>query len=237
MEPGPFEDLSVLIDSLTDIKAEGRVRVHRRCLDERLELVSWMGRCSLDTEDFFKRLLSKNRISQSIGYMRELLILGPFDIMDGSPVGGVVGDWLVRFRLFPVLEVGRCVAVRRFSPPVEVLEVLVVQVVRTQRVMRRVQVFVLETRRHVALLVQVLRSDLGNVQVNEISIVRVDLHQLLLGQVTHIHLLLRMHAFMGNCHRGVSVGVSGRFEVVHPFVALLLALVHGEEEVRFCIGH
>lgn len=103
--------------------------------------------------------------------------------------------------------------------------------------MSRVQVFVLETRRDVALLVQVLRSDLGNVQVDEISIIGINLHQLLLGQVTHIHLLLRMHAFMGNCHRGVSVGVSGRFEVVHPFVALLLALVHGEEEVRFCIGH
>lgn len=176
MEPDPFEHLSVLVDCLAHVEVQSGVGVHGGSLHEGLELVARMCRGSFDTKDFFDGLLAEYGVAESVSNVRELLVFSPLDIVDGSPVSGVVSNWLVGLSLFPVLQVGRSIRVRGFSPSVEVLEVLVIQIIWAQSVVLRLQVFVLETGRYVAFFIQIVGSDLGDVEIDHVLIVGINLN-------------------------------------------------------------
>ncbi len=64
-EAYPFNNSSVLIDSLTLLKAECRIGVHRWSLYEWLELVTGMGRCSFDSNDSFDGLLTEDGVAET----------------------------------------------------------------------------------------------------------------------------------------------------------------------------
>lgn len=149
IESGPFEDLSVLIDSLTNIEVKSRVRIHGRGLNEGLELVTGMGRGSLNTENSVKRLLGKNRVSKSVSDMRELLFISPFNIVFGSPISRMIGGGKVSLKFSELLLMLGDIRARNFSESVEVLEVLILEVLFSDGVESRIKRELLKSFRNV----------------------------------------------------------------------------------------
>jgi hypothetical protein len=168
--------------------------------------------------------------------MRELLVLSPLHIIDGAPISWVVVHWLFALGLFPSLNVGRDIGVRGFSPPVEVIEELVVNELIAHRIVPGFKILILQSWRNVAHLIQILRSDLGNVEVDEVAVVGVNLDELLVGEGGDVDLVLRVDAFVGHDDGGVPVVVAWGLEVEDPFVVLSLVLVELEEEVGLGVG-
>ena len=56
--------------------------------------------------------------------------------------------------------------------------------------------FLVQAGRNIALLVQVLGSNLRNVHVNQVGVVRVQVNKLIFGEVTHFHVVMRRYVFM-----------------------------------------
>ena len=64
-EANPFNNSSILIDSLTLLKAECGIGVHRWGLDEWLELVTGMSRSSFDSNDSLDRLFTEDGVAET----------------------------------------------------------------------------------------------------------------------------------------------------------------------------
>jgi hypothetical protein len=79
--PHPLSNSSVLVNHFSLLEAEWRIRIHGRGLHEGLELVSRMVGRKLKAKDLFERWTSEDGVSESIGDMGELLLLGPLDIV------------------------------------------------------------------------------------------------------------------------------------------------------------
>ena len=63
------------------LKVEGGIRVHARCLNERLELVTRVSWCSFDSKYALNWLLAQNGVSESVSYVRELLVVTPVNFI------------------------------------------------------------------------------------------------------------------------------------------------------------
>lgn len=83
----------------------------------------------------------------------------------------------------------------------------------------------------VADLVQILRSDLRDVQINQLAVVGIDLCQLLLGEIFHVEPFLDVDAFVGKDHRRMMMVVTWSLRVEDPQVVVLFVLVNREVEV------
>jgi hypothetical protein len=128
-EADPFDDATILIDRFTLLEAQRGVRVHRWGLNEGLELITRMCRCSLDTDNALNRLLTKDRVSKSARHVRELLIIAPLNFpLVALVVIIMTGSWPVGKSLLVVnlLGLGEPFACR-LSPSVVELKVDVVQ--------------------------------------------------------------------------------------------------------------
>lgn len=129
-EASPFNDSAVFINSFTLLEAKVSIRLHTWGLNERLELVTWMSRCSLDTEDSLNRLFTKNWVAETVSDVRELLVISPLDFVFAAFVVIVVGrcgailQSLLEVYLLSLGEPGAC----GLSPSVVVLEEPVLQV-------------------------------------------------------------------------------------------------------------
>lgn len=77
----PFQYFLILIDNFTRLKVKSRIRIHRRSLDEWLELVARVSRGSFKSKNSLNRFFSKNGISESVGNVRELLLFSPFHVV------------------------------------------------------------------------------------------------------------------------------------------------------------
>jgi hypothetical protein len=79
---------------------------------------------------------------------------------------------------------------------------------------------------NVAQLIQVLRSYLRDVQVNQMTVVAVELVQLLFGKILSVDEPLNVDILVRKDHRRVSVSVSRGFSVVDLKVLFPLVLVN-----------
>ena len=161
--------------------------------------------------------------------MRELLVISPFDLpFVASIVIVVTRCWPVFKTLLVVdfLSLGIPHAVW-LSPSVIELKVHVVQmVVDFLLVSNLVQV-----AGDVALLVEVLRSDLCDVHVDQISIVTVNLHHLVLVIAIDIDVVARRNVLMWQDAAWLSELVARSLHVPDLQVTALLLLINLEEEV------
>jgi hypothetical protein len=83
-ESYPFNHFLVFIDDFSLLEVESRIWVHRRSLDEWLELVARVSWCSFNTKDSFNGFFSEDGVTQSVSNMREFLVFCPFNIVLGS---------------------------------------------------------------------------------------------------------------------------------------------------------
>lgn len=113
--------------------------------------------------------------------MRELLVLTPLNLMLGSTIVIVMGggrsvtEGLSVADFLSLREPGSC----WLSPSVVVLKELVIEMVLNLGLGVGDLV---KSGRDVALLVKVIRADLGDVQVDHIAVISVDVHEFLLSQ-------------------------------------------------------
>ena len=120
----------VLINDLPLLEAECGIRVHGWGLDEWLELIPRMSGGALNAKNLLDRLLSQDGISETVGDMRELLLLSPLDIeLRALIVIVMVRMWAVGQRLLMVKFLGlREPGTGRLPPSVVKVEEHVVQV-------------------------------------------------------------------------------------------------------------
>lgn len=153
---------------------------------------------SLYSEDSFNGLLSKDGVAESVSHMRELLILSPLNVVLATLVMVVVvgGRSVLESLLIVDLLSLRHPCSGGFSPSVVEVEEHVVQVlVRSSDSLELV-----ELRRNVAELVKVLRSDLGDVQINQVTVVGINFKKLLLSKVLDIEETLDMDILVRKNH-------------------------------------
>ena len=83
----------------------------------------------------------------------------------------------------------------------------------------------------VALGIKVVRSDLSNVHIDQVGVVSVDVHHLLLIAAIDIDWVLYIEDFVRKDHIGVTMLVSRGVHVIKLQVSLFLLLIDLEEEV------
>ena len=228
-EADPLDDLAVLVDGLTLLEVERGIGVHGGSLDEGLELITWMGRCSLDTSDALDWLLSQDGVTETASNVRELLVISPLDFPLVTLVvivmarGGSIFKSLLEVDLLGLGEPGA----GGLSPSVIEIKVLVVQML--------VDVFTVSglvvLSGDVALLLEVFRADLSDMHINEVGVVTVDLHHLVGVLAVDVDVVVGADVLVGQDHLRLAELVSWGIHVSNLQVASLLLLIDLEEEV------
>ena len=228
-ETGPFDDSVILVNGLALLKAERGVWVHRWCLDEWLELVTWMSWGSLNTQNALYWLFSQDGVAKPVSHMWELLVVTPLDFVRATLVVIVVTSRWSILELFLVVEL-LCLGEPGpgwLSPPVVVLKVDVFELwIALCGVLELV-----EFLRDVALGIEVVWSDLRDVHINQVRVVRVNVQHLVLIVAVDVDGVLHIEDLMWQDDLWVAVLVSGGLEVVKLQIPLILLLVDLEEEV------
>lgn len=158
---GPLDHSTVLVDGLTLLEAEICIGLHGWRLDEGLELVAWVSRCALNTENSLDGLLAKNRVTKTISHMRELLIISPLDLVLAAFIvvvlvgGGTILQGLLIINFLGLGEPGAC----WLSPSVVVLKEPILEVIIVALRERGL----IEALGNVRLVVEVFGAYLSNV--------------------------------------------------------------------------
>ena len=170
--------------------------------------MSW---CTLNTKNFFEGLFTKDWITKTIGNVRELLFLCPFNIPFGTLIViVVVCNWTVFKSLLEIDLLGlREPSAGRLSPSVVEIEEHVVQVV----VLVTNRLNLVEVRGYITHLIQILRSYLTNVKIDHMAIIGINLSQFILCQALSIKPVMNMDVLVGKDNRWTSVVVTRRLNV------------------------
>lgn len=190
-----------------------------------------MGGCSFDSKDALDGLFTEDCVAEASGYVRELLVISPFDLPFVTSIVIIVARcWPILKRLLVVdlLSLGVPHAVW-LPPSVIELKVHVVQMVVDFLLVS----YLVQVAGDVALLVEVLGSDLCDVHVDQISIVTVNLHHLVLVIAIDINVVARRNVLMSQDDAWLSELVTRGIHVPNLHVTALLLLINLKEEVLF----
>lgn len=231
-ESVPFDNIAVLVDDLALFEVECWIGVHAGRLHERLELVAGMTLRTLNAEDALNGILPEAGVAESVSHVRPFLLVSPFYFEFGTAIVVVVSrGGPILHVLFVVELLGlRNPFSRGLSPPVVILEEAIVQVF----VITLVQFALVKSRGDVALLVEVLWADLGDVQVNHVAVVGINIEQFLFSQVRDTHVTIVGNVLMGQNHIRLVPFIAWCFHVSDAYVFFDLVLVNLEEEILFC---
>lgn len=183
----------------------------------------------LDSKDAFDRFFSQNWVSKPVSNVWELLVVAPFNLVRTSFIMIVVRCRRSVLQCFLEVEfLGlREPCSRWFSPPVVVLKVDVVEL----RVRLRCFVALIESLGDVALFIKVLRSHLGNMQVDEVGVVCVDVHHLVFIVSINVNGILNREMLMRQDHIWMAMLIAWGCHVEQLQIPVFLLLVDLEEEV------
>ncbi len=232
-EADPLDDAAVLVDDLTLFEVERGIGAHRGGLHEGLELVTWMGWSSLNTENALDWLLTKDWVAETASNVRELLIVSPLNLELVTLVVIVMASSRSVLKSLLMVDLLRlrepCSG--GLSPPMVELKVQVVQVVMSRLTVGNL----VKLGWDVALLIKVLGAHLGDMHVDHVRVVAVDLHHLVLIVAIDIDVVVGANVLVGQDNVWLSVLVTGCVHVPQLQVASLLLLIDLEEEVL--LGH
>lgn len=193
-ESDPLSHSFVLVNCLSELEGEGWIGVHGRGLNEWLELITWMGGSSLESNYTLNWLFSEDGVAESVSNMWELLIFSPFNIILRSFIVIIMMSLrsvLEGFLMVQLLSLGEPGS-GWLSPSVVELKEHVVQV--------RIGVFqvrnLVELRRNITHLVEVLWSDLRDVQIDHMTVVSVDLVEFVFREVLSVQIVLDVDVFV-----------------------------------------
>lgn len=95
-ETSPFHNSTVFINDFALFKVKGCVWLHAWCLNEWLELVTWMSRCPFYSEYSFYWFFSEDRIAKTVCNVWELLVVTPFNFVWGTLIVIIMtGCWAI----------------------------------------------------------------------------------------------------------------------------------------------
>jgi len=188
--------------------------------------MSW---CSFNANDTLNGLLSKDGVAKTTGHVRELLVVTPLNLPLVTLIVIIMArSWPVLKSLLMVdlLSLGEPRA-SGLSPSVVELEVDVFQVAVSTFAVGDL----IELGWDVALLFQVIGTDLSNVHINHVGVVSINLNHLILVVSIHIDVVAWADVLVGQNHLGLSVLVAWGVHVPQLHVASLFLLIHLKEEV------
>jgi len=195
-ESSPLDYFVVFVNGFTVFEVQGGVWVHTGGLDEGLELISGMGRSALNAKYTLNRLLTQNWIAKTLCYMRPFLVITPINFVFAAAIVVVMGSCGPVFQLLlevDFLSLTKPLACRLSVTMIEVEEAIVKVLVGLEESW----VLLVKACRHVAFFVQVFRSDLGDVHINEERVVAINLKKLVLGQAFGIYVVVDVDVLMG----------------------------------------
>lgn len=228
-ESDPFEKSTVFVDSFSLSKVKSGIWVHRGSLHEGLELISRMSRSSLNAEDAFNRLFTKYRVSKTVGNMRELLVVLPLNFPLITSIVIIVsssGQALLILSMVQFLSL-REPSTSWLSPSVVILKEHVVQI----RVLFLMGIFLGEASWNITNLIQIIRTNLGDVHVNQVTIVSINFQKLVSSEILYINIVLHTDMFMGKNHLWLAMLVAWSLHVIHFQILVFLILINGKEVV------
>ena len=193
-EAHPLDNAPVFVDSLAKLEVKRGIRLHSRRLHEWLELIAGMSWCSFDANDALNGLLTKHGEAKAGSDVRELLIVPPLDLPLVTSIVIVMArrcSVLKSLLEVDLLSLGEPGA-GGFSPAVIELKVDVVKMAVSVLGVRNLVVL----SRDVALLVEVLGADLGDVHIDHVSVVTIDLHHLVLIITIDVDVVTRAGVLM-----------------------------------------
>ena len=185
--------------------------------------------CSFDSKDALNGLFTEDGVAKACCYVRELLVISPFDFPFVTSIVIVVACcWPIIKHLLVVDLLGLGVPHAIWLPPSVIeLKVDVVQMVIDSLLMSNL----VQMAWDVALLIKVLGSDLSDVHIDHVGIVTVNLHHLVLVIAINIDVVVRRNVLMWQDAAWLSVLVAGSLHVPYLQVTALLLLIDLEEEV------
>ena len=154
-----------------------------------------MSLSTLHSENSLNWLFSEFWVTKTVGDVRELLIISPLDFV---PVSSIVIIMSSSWSILEVLLEVDLLSLREpstgwLSPSVVELKVHVCEMEVSVLHWSNLRVLCW----NVALLLQILWSDLGDVQVNQVGIVSVDLHKLVLIFTINVDVVLNLNVLVG----------------------------------------
>ena len=164
--------------------------------------------------------------------MWELLIITPLDFVLVSLIVIIVcGGWAIIqsflvVKFLSLREPGSC----WFSPSVIILKVDVFQL-GIGFVHNGILV---ESFWDVALCIEILRSDLGNMHVNHVRVKTVDIKHLVLVITINVNWMLDMEMLVWKDYLWLTIFVSWGGHVVNFEIPVFLSLINLEEEILSC---
>lgn len=230
-EAGPLDHAPILVNDFSLFKVEICVGLHRGGLHKWLQLVLRVSWCTLKTQNLLDRLELENGVAQTVGNVGELLLIGPLNVVLGALIVIVVGSaglvlqGLLIVQLASLGEPGT----GGLSPSVVVLEESVVELLVHGGVVQGHHL--VEALGNVTHLLQVVGSNLRNVQINQESIVAVELPLLLLSQANSVDIVSLGDVLVGQDYARLSEFIARRIEVGQLGIFVFFVLINLEEEV------
>ena len=201
----------VLIDNFSLLEVESSIWLHWWGLYKWLELISNISWSSLKSKNSLNWLLSQDWESESGSNVREFLILSPFNIVLISLIVVIViSGWPVSQSLLELELDGQSLS-GWFSPSVVVLKEHVVQVAWVGKGWSNL----VHVWWNIACLVDYAWSHLGDVHIDQKTVVSINLEKFILSQILGVNIMLDVAVLMGKDNIWMSILVSWGLKVVN----------------------
>ena len=229
-EADPLEEFRVLINSFALSEVQVFIGLHAGRLHERLILVARVHWCTLQADDSLDGLLTHFRVTESIGNVGELLVVGSLNFPLVATIVIVVGggsSLVEHFLVANFLGLREPSAVG-FPPSVVVLEEAIVQV----GVLVAGVLILVETGRHVADFVEVAGADLSNMHVNHVGVITIELEEFVLSvQIFKVNVVIDINVLVGQDDAGLHYRITGTAIFVSANIFAFFVLVNSKVEV------
>ena len=191
-ELDPLADTLVLVDDLTFFEVQSGIGLHGRSLNEWLELIARIGRCSLESKDTLDRLLTHDRHTKSRGDVGELLILSPLNVILVSLIVVVVISSGSVTKLLGKSNLNIKEIPGWLSPPVVVIKEHIVQV----EIILESGSGLTHVRRDIPLLINDARSHLRNMHINHQGVVSINFKKFVVSKILGVDVVLDVTVLM-----------------------------------------
>lgn len=220
-EFAPFSNSGVLVDDLSLGEVQSGVRLHWWGLKEWLELITWVGWSSLETDDLFEWLFSQHWETESSSDVREFLVLSPLNVIFGTFLVPMIDSWPVLQSLLPSkLDVQKLSG--GLSPSMVMLEEHIVQM----EWVRETWGNLVHVWWDVADFLDDSWSNLGDMHIDEKTVVSINFNKFFLIQIFGIDIVLNITVLMWQNNIWVSVFVTWSLKIVDLKVFTSLSFIN-----------
>jgi len=220
-EFAPFSDSGVLVDDLSLGEVQSGIWLHWWGLKEWLELITWVSWSSLKTDNLLDWLFSEHWETESSSDVREFLIFGPLNVVLGTLFVPMIDSWPVLQSLLPSKLPTKKLS-GGLSPSMVMLEEHVVQIEH----IRETWCELVHVWWDIAHFLDDSWSHLGDMHIDEETVVSINFNKLVLAQIFGIDVILNITVLMWQNNIWVSIFVSWCLKIVDLKVFSSLSFIN-----------